>query len=291
MSQIRGTSPSARLFVGEKWLVLTGLLGFGLAGICAVWVLIYGGHTSPEGDVSKAISFDAALGIFLLSTAAVIPLSGMGAAGRAVFRWCYIALALFSYFAETVQNFRGVNPRFVKGGSQFDVTVGSVFAFVALLLVLFYLFLAIQYFRRKTRRLHPELVLGIRYAMLAVLLSFAAGIWISVNQGRFTGMAGNIIWLHGLGFHALQALPFTAWLTGRSSLTEIQRRRMIHTAGIGYFLGLAALGWQTYIGSSILELSVLPLLAFGCFLIALLPVAVLLLKAGSPARNERSHVQ
>jgi hypothetical protein len=261
-----GPSPGVKLFQGERWLVLTGMLGLLLAGICAIWVLLYGGPISPRGDVSKAVSFDAALGIFLLSTAAIIPLSAMRERSRAIFRWSYIVLALYSYGAETLQNFRGVNPRFVKDGTAFDVGVGSGFAFVALLLVLYYLFLAIQYFRRHAYKLRPELVVAIRFAMIAVMLSFAAGIWISVNQSRFTGLHGNIIWLHGLGFHALQVMPLVAWLAERTSLTTAVRSRWIQLTGIAYLLGLAAIGYQTLLGHSLLEWSLLPLLACGCFL-------------------------
>ncbi len=66
--------------------MLTGLLGFLLAAVCGVWTLINGGEVAPGGDVSKAFSFNAALGIFLLSTAAILPFSAMGVRSRAVFR-------------------------------------------------------------------------------------------------------------------------------------------------------------------------------------------------------------
>jgi hypothetical protein len=283
-----GSSPGVKLFQGERWLVMTGMLGFLLAGICAVWVLLYGGPISPRGDVSKAVSFDAALGIFLLSTAAISPLSAMGERSKAFFRWSYIVLALYSYGAETVQNFRGVNPRFVKDGTAFDVWVGSGFAFVALLLVLYYLFLAIQYFRRNANKLRPELIVGIRYAMIAVMLSFAAGIWISVNQSRFTGLHGNIIWLHGLGFHALQVMPLVAWLAERTSLTTPVRCRWIQLTGITYLLGLAAIGYQTLLGHSLLEWSVLPLLACGCFLFTIAIGAFMLRQATISTRGFKS---
>lgn len=282
------TKSEVRVFEGEKWLMIAGLLGFLLAGICGVWVILYGTEVAPHGDVSKAISFNAALGIFILSTAAISPFSALGTKSRAVFRWSYIVLALYSYFAETVQNFRGVNPRFVKNGTAFDEGVGSIFAFVALLLVLFYLFLAIQYFRKKAYKLRPKLVLSIRYAMIAVMFSFTAGIWISINQGRIVGLHGNIIWLHGLGFHALQALPLVAWLTKRSPLTISVLSKFIHITGCAYLLGLVAIGWQTILGFSILEWSVLPLFAFGFFLISLVPV-VLLLRSRHTASINRSY--
>lgn len=255
-------------FEGEKWLVLTGLLGFLLAGVCGVWWLLFGGPVGPDGDVSHAFSFNAALGLFLLSTAAILPFSRSKVKTRAVFRWSYIALALYSYFAETVQNFRGVNPRFVNGGASFDVAVGNIFAFVALLLIVYYLVLAGHYFRPQAYRRHPELSVGIRYAMVAVLLSFSAGIWISMNQGRIVGTDGNIIWLHGLGFHALQVMPIVAWLAARASHTAKTGSTFIHITGISFILGLIAIGWQTYLGHSILAWSALPLAAAACFLIS-----------------------
>lgn len=273
--------PPIKFFQGEKWLVLTGLLGFLLAGVCAIWVMLHGGFVAPKGDVSKAFSFNAALGVFLLSTAAIIPFSSLGKRSRAFFRWSYILLALYSYGAETMQNFRGVDPRFVRNGTPFDVAVGSIFTFVALLLVLFYGFLAVQYFRKKAYTLQPKLVMGIRYAMIAIMLSFAAGVWISFNTGRIVGQHGNIIWLHGVGFHALQAVPFVAWLCERKKHVYASCHRFIHLTGIAYLIGLVAIGWQTFLGRAVLEWSVLPLLAACCFLVAFMPVVLLLSKKTS----------
>lgn len=259
-----------RLFEGEKGLVLTSVLGFLLSAFCGLWVLAFGSEAPPGGNILNAFSFNAAIGIFLLSTAAILPYSGLGRTGRAFFRYPYIVLALYAYAAETVQNFRGVNPRFVVGGSAFDVWVGNIFAFIALLLVLFYLVLAIAYFRPRIYASYPEMATGIRYAMIAVMMSFAAGIWISMNQGRMVGLHGNIIWLHGLGFHALQAIPLVAWLAERSSLPKAMRKRMIHVTGVSYILGLVAIGWQTVLGHAVLEWSFLPIAAGACFLVSLL---------------------
>lgn len=277
--------PNGRWFEEERGLVLTGLLGFMLAAVCGIWTLINGGEVSPGGDVSKAFSFDAALGIFLLSTAMIMPLSAMGERSRAWFRRIYIGLALYAYGAETIQNFRGVNPRFVENGSAFDQAVGNVFAFIALLLVLFYLYVGIQFFRSRAYKLRPVMALSIRYAMIAVTVSFAAGIWISVNQGRFTGTEGNIIWLHGLGFHALQALPIVAWLAERTDATARARRSLIHIAGIAYLLGLVAIGWQTLNGQAILSWSALPIAASACFLISLAAGAAALRRAVRGSRT------
>ncbi|CAM4375731.1 hypothetical protein [Paenibacillus tarimensis] len=265
-----------KLFQGEKWMLLTGVLGFILAGICAVWVMLYGGPVAPDGDVSKAISFNAALGIFLISTAAIAPLSGMGRRSLAVFRWSYIILALYGYFTETIQNFRGLNPRFTEGGTALDSFISLLFVIDALLLLLLYVCFAIPFFSGKAAKRRPLLVMAVRYAMAATMISFVAGIWLSVNEGRFTGTEGNIIWLHGFGFHALQAVPLVAWLGERSSLSEAARRLLVHWTGIAYTLGLLFIGWQTYLGEAVFSWSILSVLGALSFLAALLPLLMLL---------------
>lgn len=285
------TNRAIQLYKQETWLLLTGLLGFLLAGICGIWVLLNGGPVSPDGDISKAFSFNAALGIFIVSTAIILPVSGMRPRSKSIYRWCYIPLVLFSYFAETVQNFRGVDPRFVQNGSTFDHVISVIFPAVAILLIVFYLILGAQYFRKRVMQAHPELGLGIRYAMIAVLVSFAAGIWISINAGRYTGIDGNIIWLHGLGFHALQAIPFMAWLSIRKSVNPAVKPILIHISGLAYLLGLIAIGWQTFLGYSIAEWSLLPILAGSCFLVSFTPVIWLLSQSNTfvePIHNAHS---
>lgn len=280
------TTAAVKLYKQETWLVLAGLLGFLLAGICGIWVLLNGGPVSPDGDVSKAFSFNAALGIFMISTAAILPVSGLRPRSKSFFRCSFMILVLFSYFAETVQNFRGVNPRFVQNGSAFDLVISITFSAVALLLLLLYLILGLQYFRKHVMTAHPELVLGIRYAMIAVLISFAAGVWISIHAGRYTGIGGNIIWLHGLGFHALQAIPFVAWLSLRKSVNPATKPILIHLSGIAFLLGLAAIGWQTLLGYPIAEWSLLPILAGSCFFVAFTPVIWLLCQTNASAAHQ-----
>ncbi|MEK3882966.1 hypothetical protein [Paenibacillus sp. PL2-23] len=266
-------------FKGEKALVWTGILGLVLAWLCGVGALVYGTeHVTGEG-LAKAASFNAALGVFLLSTAAIAPMAAWGRRGRAVFRWSYILLSLYAYFAETVQHMRGVNPRFVENGTAFDAAVATGFTFDALLLVLLYLFFAAQFFRKRSYHQQPAVVLSIRYGMAAVMLSFAGGVLLSVNGGRFMGAEGNLIWFHGLGFHAVQVLPFVAWLTLRSTLPSAFSRTLIHIFGISFICGLATIGWQTLLGRSLVEWTALPLAALAFFLVAAAVGARALLEA------------
>ncbi|MFC4098681.1 hypothetical protein [Paenibacillus xanthanilyticus] len=256
-------------FAGERWLVGMGLLGFALAVFCGIWTLVNGAEVGAEGNMMNAFSFNAALGMFIISTAAVLPLAGMGARARAFFRWSYIVLTLYSYAAETVQNARGFNPRFTQSTNDFDVMAGNLFGLVAMLLVLFYAVFATYFFRRRTYERHPELTLALRYTMMAVMISFGAGIWISLNLGRHVGAEGNIIWLHGLGFHALQALPILAWLTLRAPWPARTRRSVVHAAGLSYAIGLLLMGGQTMLGHPIMEWSAMSVAAGLCFLFGL----------------------
>ena len=286
----RKGNPAQALFRGEGALMAAGLLGLLLAALCGAWALAFGGEVAPDGDVWKAFSFNAALGVFLLSTAAILPLSGLSERGKRRFRSTYLVIALYAYCAETVQHFRGVNPRFPDGGTMFDSIVGTVFAVDALLLLLAYAALAAQYFRKRSAAIRPDMVLAIRYAMSAVMLSFAAGIGISLNGGSGVGESGSLMWLHGLGFHALQALPIVAWLAERQARTK-HRRGLIHFTGAAYLAGLVAVGWQTALGEPMLTWSLPSLLAFACFAASLAPPARLLwndAKKRSSVRRRRA---
>jgi hypothetical protein len=272
---------SLHLFQGERSLVITGLIGFILALFCGVWAKMHGGAVPPEGNVLRAFSFNAALGMFLISTASILPLAGMGPKARSIFRWTYILLSLIAYGIETMQHFRGINPRFTNSEAPLDILLGAIFGLDAIGLILFYVIFGVYFFlKNQTNR--PVMVTGIRYAMIAVFISFIAGLWIISLQSRFTGEHGNIIWLHGMGFHALQALPFTAWFTERSSFNSAVQRLSIHVSGAAYLLGLIALSVQTYLGERLFQWSIVSLVGVSSFTIvmALSIAAILLSKKG-----------
>jgi uncharacterized membrane protein HdeD (DUF308 family) len=45
-----GSKSSPKLFEGERWMVLTGLLGFILAVICVIWIWMNGAPVAPNGQ-------------------------------------------------------------------------------------------------------------------------------------------------------------------------------------------------------------------------------------------------
>lgn len=61
------------IFKREKALVMLGLLGFVIAGCATVFMFFHGAVVLPEGNIQNVFSFAAALGIFLLSIAAILP--------------------------------------------------------------------------------------------------------------------------------------------------------------------------------------------------------------------------
>lgn len=253
--------PSIRLFKGERWLVITGIIGFILAAGIAIFIYFKGAIILPEGNMSDAFSFNAAIGIFILSIAAILPLARLGTRKRKAIRWLFILSALYAYVIETVQNFRGLNPRFSSEGALPDIVAGLLFGVISLLLVILALLLTIQFFRIKSPYESPMLILGIRYAFLSVLIANLAGVWMILLQDRFTGDAGNLIILHGLGFHALQTLIFPGWLLERTQVNESLKKTLIHYGGIAWLLSIILIGIQTAIGQPVFELATLPILA------------------------------
>ncbi|KAB7709252.1 hypothetical protein F9802_02885 [Bacillus aerolatus] len=251
---------SVKLFEGERWLVITSLIGFILAAGIAMFIFFRGPIILPEGDLGDAFSFNAAIGMFTLSIAAILPFARLKARNRKAIRWIFIIAAIYSYAIETVQNFRGLNPRFSRAGDVADIIAGMLFGVVSLLLIALALLLTIQFFRIKYPYERPLLIMGIRYAFLSVLIANIAGIWMILLQDRFTGEAGNLIVLHGIGFHALQTLILPGWLLEKVQVNDRFKKRLIHYGSMAWMLSIILIGFQTALGRSVFELTALPIL-------------------------------
>ncbi len=263
----------SRLFAGERMLVIVGLLGFALAAIVALYIGFNGASVLPEGNLESAFSFDAALGVFILSIAAILPLSGFGSRKRAMIRYVFIIGTLYSYAVETVQHFRGINPRYTQVGTIADSIFGYLFGLESLVIIVFTVLVAIPFFRNGRPEMRPLLVLGIRYAFVSTMVAFAGGLWMITLMGRYIGDAGNLIVFHGLGLHAMQALPLLGWLLERASTDGKIARRWIHVGSIAWTMSILLVSIQTGLGQTVFELTVLPALT-GVMLIVWLAVVV-----------------
>jgi hypothetical protein len=127
--------------------------------------------------------------------------------------------------------------------------------------------LMVHFLRMKQPHGRPFLIMGIRYAFLSVLAANSAGIWMILLQDRLTGGTGNLIVLHGVGFHALQTLILPAWLLEKAQIHEKYKKTMIHTGSIAWMLMVLVLGIQTALGQSVFEITILPIIALLFFLI------------------------
>ncbi|WP_405106354.1 hypothetical protein MHH28_24440 [Paenibacillus sp. FSL K6-1217] len=258
------------IFKREKSLVILGLLGFVIAGCAAVFMFFHGVVVLPEGNIKNVFSFAAALGIFLFSIAAILPFAGFTVRMRKVVRRLNIAAASYSYAIETLQNFRGFNPRFSKAGGLVDTLGGALFGVISLSFVVSGILLTIQFLRMKAPLSRPVLINGIRYALLSVFIANLAGLIMMSLQGRFIGAGGNYIVLHGIGFHSLQTLLVPAWLLEHSNLRPGKQRQLLHTGCIAWLIAILFIAVQTSLGRSMFEISLFLILALLCLLVWLL---------------------
>jgi hypothetical protein len=248
-------SSLAVVLAEERLLFWTGMLGIALGLFGFLAMAANGRSVPPEGDLSKAATFDIAIGIYVLSLILFLPVAGFSARGRRRWRVSLAVLALYVYAAENIQIYRGIDPRFTRVGTGPDQIAGALLGLAAIGLIVSFLFLAWRFLGRRALVKDRVLLVAIRYACAASLLAMAAGIWMSVEQGSEVGEAGSILPLHALGFHGLQALPLVALLFGWSRTPRETARRWTHAAGLAWVGACLCLAWQTAAGRSMLELT------------------------------------
>jgi len=233
-----------------------GCVGIVLGLICvAVLVARGGAPIPPEGDLTKAASFDTAIGIYAITLALLLPSAGFSDKGRRRWMWWQIATMVYSYPIETIQIFRGVDPRFSKVATPIEQILGLVFFLVALNVMVLFLIMAARFFRRDRADAGSPVLLAIRYACIGAIGGFVAGIWMSVINSRHTGVSGNILPLHALAFHGLQAVPLVALLLTWAGATTEEARKWVHVTGIAWIVACAAVALQTIEGRSIFDVS------------------------------------
>lgn len=240
-------------FEQARPLLWLGILGLALAALCSVKALFEGLIIPPEGDLTKAITFDGAVGIYILTIGCLAQLAGFTPRGRRRWIGWAIGLTLYAYGVETVQTLRGLDPRFSHHFTPLDQVAGTVFGVVAIGLIVHFSVLALKLVSRRIDERRGLVLLAIRYACVSVIIAFAAGVWMIVIQGRRTGMAGNILPLHAAGFHGLQAIPIVGLLFARSTLPDQFVRGWTHTDGLAWVAICVAIGWQTIAGRPPLE--------------------------------------
>jgi hypothetical protein len=243
-------------WAGEPGLFAVGAAGVVLALVCLVGMAARGRTVPPEGKLLDAATFCFGVGVFTLTVALLLPLAGYSAVGRRRWRRAYYVFVVYGLVLESLQAFRGLDPRFTEEGGSVDVVAGIVFGITALLNTILFVILGLRFFRADTLADRPLLRLGIRYGAAAVWLSFAVGIIMSINSGRHVGDDGNLLLSHAIGVHGIQTVPAVALLV---TWAAIGTRAMswVHLAGIGWLTACAAALVQALLGQAPLEPSIL----------------------------------
>jgi hypothetical protein len=242
-----------RLYAHERPLFWTGVLGLALGAVCFLGMAFHGVIVEPEGNLYKAATFDIAVGIFLLTLALIMKVAAFSPRGLRRFRRALIGLAVFGYAVETIQIFRGFDPRFSRVSSPLDQAIGGIFFLSAIGILVCFVVLMTRFFARSTSGPDGLLVLALRYGTVASLLAFGVGITMSVLGTPRMGETGNLLPLHAAGFHGLQAIPLIALLFTWARVPEGDARRAIHLAGVAWLAACLAIAWQTASGRSVLE--------------------------------------
>lgn len=270
-------SRMAGVYRRERLLTTTGILGIVLGIGCAVAIGVRGTEVvGTEGHLGKAMTFDIALGIYLLTLVALLPLARFSRGGAWAWRLSLGLLTLYGLVLETVQIARGIDPRFTRVGSTADQLLGAAFFFTAMAMIITFAVLAWKILARRMDGADGPLLLSLRYAAVATFGAFAAGIWMSAAQGSRVGEA-SILPLHAIGFHALQALPLVAILLAWAGVGAERARGWVHAAGAAWILACAGIAWQTVQGRPVLEATPAMALAAAA-LLAYAAVAVLALR-------------
>ena len=132
---------------GEPGLCAVGAFGVALAGVCVVAVAVRGRFIAPEGKMLDAATFCFGVGGFTLTVALLLPLAGYSPTARRLWRRTYYVFAVYGLTLESLQAFRGLDPRFTEAGRQLDVIAGIVFGVTAALNTVVFVVLGLRFFQ------------------------------------------------------------------------------------------------------------------------------------------------
>jgi Domain of unknown function (DUF4281) len=257
----------------ERALFATGATGLALGAIGLASIALRGRVVAPEGDLMKAASFDIAVGIYLLTIAIFVNATPFTQRGRRTWRGWQVTLGLISYAMESIQIGRGIDPRFTHRGSLADQLGGGFFLLIASGILVLFAILFTKFPRSRTAPAERPLVLAVRYACAAMIFGFGTGYLMTAVRGSQYGVAGNILPLHALGFHSLQALPLVALFFLWSDVEPAISRRWIHLASLAWIGACVAVAWQMFAGRSPLEFSPATFAAVGLLLVWMVALA------------------
>jgi hypothetical protein len=245
------------VFEREPGLVVVGCAGLVLSVVCLVGVAVRGRFIPPEGKLLDAATFCFGVGVYTLTIALLLPLAGYSPSARRRWRRLFYVFPVYGLTLESLQAFRGLDPRFTEEGDLIDVIAGIVFGVTALSNTVLFVLLGLRFYRSDVLPERPVLRLAIRYGVAAVTLSFAVGILMSVNQGRDVGSDGNLLLSHALGVHGIQTIPLVALAIPVAVTAAAHAETWLHISGAGWLMACIAALAQALLDERPLEPSLL----------------------------------
>ncbi|MGQ0560716.1 MAG: hypothetical protein ACT443_02440 [Gemmatimonadota bacterium] len=174
----------------EPQLTALGALGLVLGSFCLASVPFLGVQIPPEADLLDTAGFDIGVGIYVLTLAALLPVAGFAPARERA--WRAAALLLFGYFyaIETVQAFRGLDPRFSEFDGTADQVAAALFGLSALGVIILTAMLAVPFLFMEHRvRLDARMLLAVRYGFAATTITLGTPAAVARRRIHIAGIA------------------------------------------------------------------------------------------------------
>jgi hypothetical protein len=199
-----------KIFIDSKPIVLIGMMGLLLSLIFLLIIFIHGRYVLPDGDLMKPLSFNAAIGLFIINLAVFLNLANFSEKGRKLWVWWTAVVFGLAMVFESVQPLRGVDPRFAHNHNVYDIVIGKfIMSSLSVIMMVLTIIFMIKIFKSKHSR--NILLFAIKWSASSLILAFIAGLIMIALLSRHLGENGNFIWSHGFAFHALQIIPLLGW--------------------------------------------------------------------------------
>ncbi len=241
-------------WAGEPGLSAVGAAGLVLGLVCLVGVAVRGRFIPPEGKLLDAATFCFGVGVFTITVALLLPLAGYAPTPRRRWRRGFYVFAVYGLVLESLQAFRGLDPRFTDEGGHLDVIAGIIFGLTALSNTILFVVLGLRFFRSDVWPIDPCCVSG--SATASPPSDSRSPSDRDEHQLRTRDRReGNLLLSHGLGVHGIQAIPVVALLVAAAATTP-PATQWLHAVGIGWLAACAAPS-QALLGHAPLEASIL----------------------------------
>src|SRR5688572_10220425 len=159
----------ANVYRAERGVTITALAGVAIGAILLAVVFIRGAEVPPEGDLMKPATFDLAVGIFILSLIPWLPAAGFTDTARRLWRKWMIGLLIYAFAIETIQQVRGIDPRFSQAEPASQI-FGALFFASALGITALSIGLGARAFEARAAGRRGLLVISARWAGASMLI-------------------------------------------------------------------------------------------------------------------------